>query len=122
MTSGIGEDLLVRGLDDWVHLAEVAWVVKSANTSANEHELVEESLKVIRGLLAEGFAEIGDVTDGGFFEWNVPIEVAIDRVWREWTGLDHDLLQGDVCWLANTELGNERAQEALRLREGRSDA
>lgn len=110
------EDVLVAGLDDWVFLAEVVWVVKSTRASIEDHDLVEETLKVIRGLLNEGLADIGDVTEGGFFEWNLPVDVAIERVRSEWKSLGRELYPGDVCWLANTKLGDERAEEILRRR------
>lgn len=121
MTSPLAADVLLRGNADWVHLAEVKWVVKSIGGERAKDRVIESSLDVIRELLESRLADIGDVTDGGFFEWNLPIEDAIKRVRGDWVKLDQELRPGDVCWLANTAAGNKLAEEIFRQREAQSD-
>lgn len=117
MTSPVITDILLRGNADWVYLAEVVWSIKSIEGEQEKDKMMERSLSVIRELLASGLADIGDVTDGGFFEWNMPLDEAIDRVRTEWMALDHDLWPGDVCWLANTPAGDRLAEKIFQQRE-----
>lgn len=109
-------ELLLAGLDDWVHLPEIAWIAKSVGGADVKEDAVKLSTKVIRILVEEGLMEIGEVTEGGFFEWDLSLDRAIERIEGEWLALERDPLPGDVFWLANTSEGDTRAKNLLRER------
>jgi hypothetical protein len=107
------EEILVRGLADWVMFAEVYDLTRDW---ALERSLDPrtESLRVLRVLLSEGLVEIGDVErDAGFVPWGLGADEALERVVDRWDRLNADLNLGDVCWLSNTAQGDARAQALL---------
>lgn len=110
-------ELLRRGADDWVMAADLAWIAKSAGGAVTDEEILETALRIIRSVVDEGLMQLGDVTDDGFFEWDLTPEEAIERVEREWRALRRPPDLGDVCWLANTSVGDVRVQAAIEPRE-----
>src|SRR5687767_3824615 len=92
---------------------DVEFVAQSVGGAATDEEALQTSLALIRAVLDQGLMDVGDVTDGGFFEWGLDQEQAMERIEREWRQLDRPLNLGDVCWLANTGAGDRRA-EAVR--------
>jgi hypothetical protein len=112
----MAEAILVSGLEDWVHLAEVAWLAKSEGGALTKEEGIRMALPTFRELLEKRLSGIGDVSDGGFIEWDLAIDEALERVRAEWEALDRDLWPGDICWLANTAEGNRRAKQILETR------
>ncbi|HUP69039.1 MAG TPA: hypothetical protein VM142_04400 [Acidimicrobiales bacterium] len=69
-TSEMIDELLIRGADDWVMAAEVAWIAKSVGGADTDREVLSLSVRTIRAVVAEGLMQVGDVTDSGFFEWD----------------------------------------------------
>lgn len=111
------EQLLVAGLDDWLHLPDIAWAAKLAGAKTKE-QAIETAASAVRSLVEGGFMQIGEVSDGGFFEWDLGIDEALRRMKEGWLALEHEPAPGDVCWLSNTEEGNKRATELLNARLG----
>jgi hypothetical protein len=112
----LGDRLLVEALDDWLHLADVAWAARQFARSEGKQDVVAAATQVLAALLHDDLIQIGEVSDGGFFEWDVPPDEAIARVGREWLALNRHPQPGDVCWLANTAKGRAHA-EALIARQ-----
>lgn len=110
------EELVTRGSDDWVDAAEVAWVAKSIGGVRDDESMRVLSIALIRRVLEDGLMEIGEVGDGGFFEWGLPVDEAVDRADRAWRDLDRAPNLGDVCWLANTEEGTLLAEQVFEQR------
>jgi hypothetical protein len=110
------DDLLLRGSDDWVTAAEVAWLAKSVGGATSDQEIEQVAFAAMSDVLRSGLMQVGDVTDGGFFEWDVSPDDALERVIREWRGLGRSPELGEVCWLANTPAGDLRAQIAAQQR------
>lgn len=111
MTNRLAEQLLVDGLDDWLHLADIAWVARQFTHSTESQNVISVATEALAALLDQELIQIGEVSDGGFFEWHMTNEEAIARVRREWLALDREPQPGDVCWVANTALGNEHARK-----------
>ena len=109
--------LLARGLEDWLHLADIDWLVREEFPHAADADVPHLAAAAIATLVDLGLAEVGDVTDGGFVEWDDSAEVARLRIEETWLALDHPAAPGDVCWVANTAKGDECAREMLRVRE-----
>ncbi|MGH7425387.1 MAG: hypothetical protein ACREJP_04405 [Candidatus Methylomirabilales bacterium] len=111
------DELLLRGADDWVMAADVAWIAKSAGGAATDEEILDLAVGMITAVVTQGLMHVGDVTDGGFFEWDLSPEEAIEMVEREWRALGRPPDLGDVCWLANTAAGDIRAKAISEPRE-----
>jgi hypothetical protein len=121
-TDLIADELLLRGLDDWVDASEVAFVVARQLSlpapAADPREVLDVALAVLRTLLDEGFVEIGEVTDGGFFAWETSTDDSIARVHGAWDAtLPNGPGLGEVFWIANTGKGDARAQRRPQGRE-----
>lgn len=110
------EELVMRGTDDWVMAAEVAWIAQSIGDAHCAGSIREFSIALIRRVLEDELMEIGEVGDGGFFEWGLPIDEAVERADRAWRDLDRAPNLGDVCWLANTEKGALLAERVFEQR------
>jgi hypothetical protein len=53
--------------------------------------------------------EAGDVTHSGFVAWELSPDDAVARITQSWDELSGLPDLGEVCWLSNTEAGDERA-------------
>lgn len=111
MAHRLAERLLLDGLDDWLHLADIAWAAGQFTRDDESQDVVSAATEALAELLDQEFIQIGEVSDGGFFEWDVPNDEAIDRVRRGWRALGREPQPGDVCWVANTALGNRHVHE-----------
>lgn len=60
--------------------------------------------------------EVGDVTDHGFVPWGLSPDDAMVRVEQKWRDLGRSPDLGEICWLANTDFGDERAASVLSRR------
>lgn len=110
MIRQLSESVLQAGLDDWVPMAAVEGFARKLGAEG-DLDVIEMGLRAVRGLAGDGLVVLGDVSDGGFFEWIEPLEDALDRLERTWRKLDPGE-RGFACWLRNTDLGNERARTA----------
>jgi hypothetical protein len=109
------EDLLIRGLDDWIDAAEVASVSYTTGGAEPEEARRELSLRLIRKLLEDGFAEAGMVEEQeGFVPWGIPVEDAMQRIESGWPRRSSGPGLGEVCWLNLTEEGQAQALERSR--------
>jgi len=107
--------LLVRGLDDWLHLADLDWLVRKQLPHSADADVPNLAAEAIATLVDDGFVQVGEVTDGGFIEWDSTAADARLRIEAEWLALDHPAAPGDVCWVANTSRGDERARQMRRV-------
>ena len=107
------EEVLARGLADWVMFAEVYGLTRDW-ALARSLDPRTETLRVLRTLLEEGLAELGDVQRGaGFVPWGLGVDEALARVVERWDRLEAEPNLGDVGWLSNTPQGDARARELL---------
>lgn len=112
----LADQLLVDGLDDWLHLADVAWAARQSVCSEGKHDVIAAATEALAELLHDELIEIGEVSDGGFFEWDMPPDEAIARVRHEWLALPRDPQPGDVCWFAITAKGRACAEDVITQR------
>jgi hypothetical protein len=105
------EDLLIRGLDDWIQAVEVASVSMDVGGAQSHGEVRDLSLRVIRKLLDEGFAEPGDVYEQeGFVPWQLAVDDAMQRIATTWPAGPEGPGLGEVCWLNLTRSGQAEAE------------
>ena len=107
------DEILVRGRADWVDFSEMYWLVRKWSL-AHALDPRLEVVNLLRRLLSDRLVRIGTVVRGsGFVPWDLNENEIIDRLLYEWNALDHEPRMGDVCWLANTPAGDQRATEVL---------
>lgn len=106
-------DILVRGLDDWIQASEVDSVARTVGGATTELEAQKLSLEIIRHVIKDGLMEAGDVTGHGFHAWNLSADDAIERIEREWAALGRFPTLGEICWLSNTAEGDTRARRLI---------
>ena len=113
----VADQLLVTGLDDWVHFADVFWTARNLGST---EDVVASALEAIRQLLEGGLVEVGDVARGsGFQAWDLETSAALNRIEREWRSLGRDPYPGDIGWLRSTPSGKRRGQDVL-AQQGRA--
>jgi hypothetical protein len=106
MATRVIDELLLRGLDDWLQLAEVVFVVGSADPALSKDEKKVRTLEVVSEMLDGGLVEAGDVTADGFVSWRLSPTMAINTIIDRWSRLEDLPGIGEVCWLANTPAGD----------------
>lgn len=107
------DELLKRGVADWIDAGEVAHVARSVGGAQTEAEIQALSLELVRAVLEHGLMTIGEVSENGFHPWTKPISEVLPSVAREWRGLGRGLLIGELFWLSNTASGDARGNELL---------
>jgi hypothetical protein len=112
------DDLLMRGCDDWVDVAEVISVAKFTGHARSAEEVRDLSLKLIREVVQQGLMEIGDLPDQGrcLKLWPIAPQQCLDRMEREWDALGRNPSLGEICWLQNTDKGNTLGEQLLKRR------
>jgi hypothetical protein len=113
----IAAEVLQRGLDDWVSLAEVAGVVRSHSVSPDTADVMLPTIGVIEELLNKGLVKVGDLVGSGnqirFQPWEVSVRAAVDEIEKRWLEYGGPLGRdgaNDVCWISNTQEGDELAR------------
>jgi hypothetical protein len=107
------EDLLARGVDDWVYDAELLDIAATRGV-----ENPEDRRTVAIGLVAEalvgGFMKAGTVSDDGFTPWPGQAADAVEKIASDWLSRDDPLVMpGEIVWLSNTARGSVVGEEAL---------
>lgn len=108
---GSVDEMILSGLDDWVDAAEVAYIAKAYGGASTDEEIRQLSIEIIREVIEKGLMRTGDITQGGFKEWDLSDEEIVERINSEWTALGRRPNLGEICWLENTEEGNRRARQ-----------
>jgi biotin synthase-related radical SAM superfamily protein len=100
-------ELLKHGIEDWIQAAEVVSIVKS-NSEINDYEkLRKDTLVIIREVVEMKLMILGDVDESGFHSWDISVEKSLEKVEKEWDKLGRLPMLGELCWLSNTQLGDE---------------
>jgi hypothetical protein len=118
--------LLVSGADDWLDMSDVvSAVIGIEHLTDQQPELLRErALDAVERLLAAGFMEAGETPRGGpgFVPWQLGVPETMSRIVYLWDHLRDSLggralLPGisEICYLRNTDLGNEIGELFLSL-------
>lgn len=108
MISELSCQVLQAGLDDWVPFAAVVGLARRLE-AISELEAIDQGVAAIRELASHGYLAIGDVSDGGFFQWDGSLEDALLRAERTCRRLHQDDW-GFAGWLQNTSDGDAQAR------------
>lgn len=111
------DDLLDRGLDDILQLAEVISLVSTHTgiPALDRGQILRPTLDVIGEVLEAEWAIAGNIAkdrDGrlGVSSWHLDPSGAVRLIAEEWLGLDEPPNLGDVVWLELTEKGRIHAR------------
>jgi len=105
------DEVLVRGLDDWIQAAEVASIARTHGGAKGDDEMRRTSLEVVEELLRGNLAQIGEVSGAGFQSWDLSQVAALTKVEADWrVGLNAPAL-GELFWLNLTEHGQRIAED-----------
>jgi hypothetical protein len=105
------QQILERGLDDWIQAAEIVGVVVETGPTHTDAAIRTICLRLIRRILTSGLMTAGDVTVDGFRAWMSSPAEAYLRIESEWPTRGTPGL-GDVCWLSNTLAGDAIASRS----------
>jgi hypothetical protein len=106
------DDILDRGLGDWVSLAEVVDVVRTRG-SVEPADLAAAAIAVVSEALDGSLVRLGSITADGFEPWISERTESLERVRQLLESGRVSQADGVYdCWLANTPLGNEHARAA----------
>lgn len=110
---GLVEDLLARGVDDWIDLGLVVDVARRAGGSSDE-ALTGLAIGLVSTVLIEGLMRPGTVADGVFKPWVIDSGEAVARIVREWLAIGTTAVRpGDIAWLCNTDIGDARGRAVI---------
>ncbi len=110
---GLVEDLLARGVDDWIDLGLVVDVAGRGGATSNE-ALTGLAIGLVSTVVVEGLMQPGSVADGAFEPWATGTGEAVARIVREWLAIGTpNLRPGDIAWLCNSDAGDARGRAVL---------
>jgi hypothetical protein len=116
MTARLEREILSRGLDDIIQLAEIVSVARFNLGIPEGPDLFAAVAYCLRALVGEGLAVVGDLHDSGsplaIGPWPGDVDAVVERAILEWKELGRAPNLGEICWLELTELGKEAARAA----------
>jgi hypothetical protein len=110
------EDIIARGIDDWVYAAEVHDIAARTGLSDPE-QLRMLAVGLIAEALVQGLLVAGDYDGVEHRPWSVSVGEAIARIAEDWLKWGNEVpTPGAIVWLDLTPAGREIA-EAVIARE-----
>jgi hypothetical protein len=109
---GLIEDVLARGMDDWLHLAEFVSIAKRTRVNGPE-ALRALALGLIAEVVCEGLMVPGDADEAGFHPWTLTPGDAIQRIVQGWSEDNLYPTPGSVAWFKLTPDGEKVGQGVL---------
>ena len=114
------EEVLLRGLIDWVALERVHRRVARENAGEPLAIIQDKTLDLIQSLVSDGLFEVGDLQtqDHRFAAWDIPLDESIQRIREVYVNkFDDEPEWWFYCWLAPTEKGLQLAEAIEARRE-----
>lgn len=110
------EDLLARGVDDWVYAAEV-YDIAARTGLTDPSQIRMAAIGLVAEAIVRGLVVPGDVGDGRHQPWECSAGEAIVRIQEDWLKWGSEVpTPGAVVWLDVTPAGL-RIGEAVIARE-----
>ena len=116
MTAPLEREILSRGLDDIIQLAEIVSVARFTLGIPEGPDLFAAVADCMRALVGEGLAVVGDLEDSGspplkISPWPGDVDAVVERAILEWEELGRGPNLSEICWLELTDLGREAARD-----------
>jgi hypothetical protein len=107
------EDMLARGVDDWVTAAEVLGIADRRGL-ADDRDILDLALGLIVDVLTRRLMVAGDINDGRHVPWDCSTAEAIGRIAKDWCEReDPNVFPGEIAWLDVTPEGGAVGQAVL---------
>ncbi len=107
-TEKIARTLLREGEDDWWPIDVLIWHAREVSPeSADDFKSV--AVAVLRFLLFEELATVGDIGESGFESWSTSLDETVEIVVSKCETVNWEPL-GGLCWMSNTAKGNRYIQ------------
>jgi hypothetical protein len=107
------EDVLLRGLIDWIALERVHSRVARENAGQPLAVIQDKVLDLIRSLVTDGLCKLGDLAtaDHRFGAWDAPLDESMQKIRDVYVNqFDEDSEWWFYCWLKLTEEGVQAAE------------
>lgn len=105
------DEILIRGLDDWIQAAEVASIAKSTGNARGHDQIRAVTLSVVGELLRRGLVQLGQVSPDGFSPFDLSEKDLMARVDAAWVERADGPELGDYFWLNLTDEGHKIANQ-----------
>jgi hypothetical protein len=114
MSKSLTDEILIRGLEDIIQLAEVISVAQLIQ--ANKFGPMESTVcECVRSLVDQGSIVVGDLDTSNsplrIRPWSGDSNAIVDRINREWSALGRDPGLAEICWLQLTIDGRNRGEK-----------
>lgn len=107
------EDLVARGVGDWVQASEVVGLVIDHLGPLTDEGIEAAALGLVALAVGRDLVVSGDLSGATFEAWNTSPAESLWRIVRSWAELGRLPHLGEVCWLMNTSLGDDLGQRVL---------
>ncbi|MGH3958657.1 hypothetical protein [Mycobacterium sp.] len=113
------DEVLLRGLIDWVALERIHSIVAEENAGQPLSVIQDTVLELIRSLVSDGLYVVGELNESSRFEaWDTPLAESIQRIRDVYTtNFDDDAEWWFYSWLAITEKGWQVAEDIESRRQ-----
>jgi hypothetical protein len=119
------DEVLLRGLIDWVALERVHSRVARENAGESLAVIQEKVLDLIRSLVTDGLFELGDLATPNhrFGAWDTPLDESIQQIRDVYVNkFDDEAEWWFYCWLDATEKGLKAAEAIEASQDSAQDS
>ena len=119
------DEVLLRGLIDWVALSTVHGVVEQENPDEPLAVVQDKVLDLIRSLVTDGLFELGDLATPNhrFGAWDAPLDQSIQQIRDVYVNqFDDEPEWWFYCWQSPTEEGLKAAEAIETNRHSAEDS
>jgi hypothetical protein len=106
-------EILMSGVDDWLHIPEVLSFVREAFPETDEPQALPLAIRAIEELLSQGLVEVGEIVDHEFVPWPGTVDEVKSRIDGAARKACFPISFGDLFWVRNTPRGTERGDALL---------
>jgi len=115
VSNSLQDELLIRGLEDIIQIAEVISVAQMVDDKNSEADMVSTVCDCIRSLVDQGLIVVGDLDTSSspltIRPWRGDSNAIVDRINREWRALGRDPGLAEICWLRLTIDGRKLGEK-----------
>ena len=112
-SSSLLNELVLSGLDDWVHDAEVCGnIARRVAESPDDRRIV--AIGIVTAALTSNLVDAGQIdSEGNFQPWEMSPTAAASKIAIDWLSLPSpDCAPGELFWLQNTAHGDSLARDS----------